>query len=126
MLEHMRSRCSARHNLGTRSRSWLLRRGVLQLGGTLALGFLLVELGVASRFGWLLTLPLAIGCYSLCSALFGVCAFNGFSGMRVADHGSEAVTDTAARQRFMLRGLAVLVFSLTISVAGAKLFLLSV
>src|SRR5262245_43804784 len=103
------------HNLGARFRQQHVRLGVLWLALTLGLGFGLIEAGAASRYGFLLALPLAAGCYCLLAGSFGVCVYNGFFGRRMADHGAEHVPDEALRRRLIRRGMALAGVSCTLA-----------
>jgi len=120
----MRSMCTS-HNLGSRFRQQHVRLGVIWLALTLGLGFGLIEGGVASRYGFLLALPLAIGCYSLLAGSFGVCVYNGLFGRRLADHGAEQVPDDALRRRLVRRGMALAGVSCTLAAIGAAVFVIS-
>jgi hypothetical protein len=114
------------HNLGSRFRQQHLRLGVIWLALTLVLGFGLVEWGVASRLGFLLALPLSIGTYCLLAGSFGVCAYNGVSGRRMADHGAEDVPDATVRKSLMRRGMALAGVSCTLAGLGTVVFVASV
>jgi hypothetical protein len=121
----MRLMCT-RHNLGSRFRQQHVRLGVVWLALALALGFGLVEWGVASRFGFLLALPLAVGTYSLLTGTFGVCFYNSMFGRRLADHGPEVVPDDEVRKRLIRRGLALAGVSCTLAGAATVVFVASV
>jgi hypothetical protein len=120
----MRLMCT-RHNLGSRFRQQHVRLGVVWLGLALALGFGLVEWGVASRFGFLLALPLAIGTYSLLAGSFGVCFYNGMRGQRRADHGAEVVPDPSLRQRLIRQGVTLAGVSCTLAGIATTVFVVS-
>ena len=120
----MRLMCTS-HNLGSRFRQQHVRLGVLWLALTLGLGFGLTEVGVASRYGFLLALPLALGCYCLLAGTFGVCVYNGLSGRRMADHGPEQVPDDVLRRRLIRRGMALAGVSCTLAAAGTLVFVIS-
>lgn len=115
-----------RHNLGSRFRQQHVRLGVIWLAFTLALGFGLVEGGVASRFGFLLALPLAVGTYCVLAGSFGVCFYNSMFGRRMADHGAELVPDPSLRKRLIRRGLALAGLSCTLAGMATAVFVLSV
>jgi hypothetical protein len=115
-----------RHNLSGRFRQQHMRLGVIWLALTLGLGFGLVEWGVASRLGFLLALPLSVGTYCLLAGSFGVCAYNGMSGRRRADHGAEEVPDQTVRKGLMMRGLALAGVSCTLAGLGTVVFIASV
>lgn len=121
----MRLMCT-RHNLGSRFRQQHVRLGVIWLALALALGFGLVEAGGASRFGFLLALPLAIGTYCLLSGSFGVCFYNSMFGRRLADHGAEVVPDESVRKRLVRRGIALVGVSCTLAGAATAVFVVSV
>jgi hypothetical protein len=114
------------HNLGSRFRQQHLRLGVVWLALTLVLGFCLVEWGVASRFGFLLALPLSLGTYCLLAGSFGVCVYNSMSGRRRADHGAEEVPNAAVRRDLKMRGMALAGVSCTLAGLGTVLFVASV
>jgi hypothetical protein len=114
------------HNLGSRFRQQHMRLGVIWLAFTLMLGFCLVEWGAASRFGFLLALPLAIGTYCLLAGSFGVCVYNSMSGRRRADHGAEEVPDAHVRKGLRVRGMALAGVSCTLAGLGTLLFVVSV
>jgi hypothetical protein len=113
------------HNLGPRVRRGLLRVGVLWQAGALGLGFALVEWGVASRFGFLLAVPLAIGIYCLLASSFGVCVYSGICGERRADHGAEIVAEAARREQLMRRGVMLAGVSCTLAGLATTLFVAS-
>jgi hypothetical protein len=115
-----------RHNLGSRFRQQHVRLGVVWLALALALGFGLVEGGVASRFGFLLALPLAIGTYCLLTGSFGVCFYNSMFGRRLADHGAEVVPDETLRKRLVRRGIALAGVSCTLAGVATAVFVVSV
>lgn len=115
-----------RHNLGSRFRQQHVRLGVVWLALALGLGFGLVEWGVASRLGFLLALPLAVGTYCLLAGSFGVCFYNSMVGRRVADHGAEVVPDQALRKRLVRRGVALAGFSCTLAGVATAVFLVSI
>jgi hypothetical protein len=117
--------CSS-HNLGYRFRRNHLRIGVLWLGLSLALGFALVEWGVAPRLGFLLVAPLTVGTYSLLAGAFGVCFYSSVFGKRHADHGAEAVADPALRQQLIRRGVMLAGASCTLALLATTLFVVSV
>jgi hypothetical protein len=121
----MRLMCT-RHNLGSRFRQQHVRLGVVWLALALALGFGLVEWGVASRFGFLLALPLAIGTYCLLAGSFGVCFYNSMFGRRLADHGAEVVPDESVRKRLVRRGVALAGVSCTLAGVATAVFVVSV
>jgi hypothetical protein len=120
----MRLMCN-KHNLGSRLRQQSVRVGVLWLAFALLLGFGLVEWGAASRFGFLLAVPLALGTHSLLSGSFGVCVFNGMWGRRVADHGAEVVPDQTLRKRLLRRGLTLAGVSCTLAGVATAVFVVS-
>jgi hypothetical protein len=114
-----------RHNLGSRFRQHHVRLGVVWLAVALALGFGLVEGGVASRFGFLLALPLAIGSDCLLAGSFGVCFSNSMCGRRLADHGAEVVPDESLRKRLIRRGVALAGVSCTLAGVATAVFVVS-
>jgi len=114
-----------RHNLGSRFRQQHVRLGVVWLALALVLGFGLVELGVASRFGFLLALPLAVGTYCLLAGSFGVCFYNSMFGRRMADHGAEVVPDQKLRKRLIRRGVALAGVSCTLAGMATAVFVVS-
>lgn len=114
------------HNLGSRSRRQHVRIGVLWLALSLVLGLVLVEQGAAGRLGFVLALPLAIGCYGLLAGSFGVCVYNGVQGRRLANHGAEVVPDETLRKRLVRRGLTLAGVSCTLGGLGALAFIVSV
>jgi hypothetical protein len=120
----MRLMCT-RHNLGSRFRQQHVRLGVIWLALALALGFGLVEWGAASRFGFLLALPLAIGTYCLLAGSFGVCFYNSMFGRRLADHGAEVVPDETLRKRLVRRGVALAGVSCTLAGVATAVFVVS-
>jgi hypothetical protein len=120
----MHTRCASK-NLGPRARRVQLRAGVIWLGLTLAVGFALVELGVAPVYRWLLLLPMVSGTYAMLSGLFGVCIFAGARGARLADYGSETVADCALRLSLRNRGAGVLLASLGWAVLSTAIFVAS-
>ncbi|HTV23840.1 MAG TPA: hypothetical protein VMG12_34355 [Polyangiaceae bacterium] len=115
-----------RHNLGSRFRQQHVRLGVIWLSFALVLGFGLVEWGVASRFGILLALPLAVGTYCLLAGSFGVCFYNSMYGRRMADHGAEVVPDESLRKRLIRRGVALAGVSCTLAGLATAVFVVSV
>lgn len=115
-----------RHNLGARFRQQHLRLGVVLLASALIIGFGLVEWGAASRFGFLLALPLAAGTYCLLAGSFGVCVYNSMYGRRMADHGAEVVPDQALRKRLIRRGLAMAGVSCTLAGLATAVFVISI
>jgi hypothetical protein len=115
-----------RHNLGSRFRQQHLRLGVIWLASALVIGFGLVEWQAASRFGFLLALPLAAGTYCLLAGSFGVCFYNSMFGRRMADHGAEVVPDQALRKRLVRRGVALAGVSCTLAGLATALFVVSV
>lgn len=121
---HMRPLCT-RHNLGSRFRQLHMRAGVIGLAVALALGFGLVEWGVASRFGFLLALPLTFGTYCLLAGSFGVCFYNGMRGQRRADHGAEVVPDPSLRQRLIRQGVTLAGVSCTLAGVATAVFVAS-
>lgn len=112
-------------NLGPRVRRGLLRVGVGCQAVALGLGFGLVEWGVASRFGFLLAVPLAVGIYCLLAASFGVCFYTGMCGERRADHGAEVVAQTAQREQLKRRGVVLAGVSCTLAGLGTAVFVMS-
>ena len=114
------------HNLGSRFRQNIVRFGVVWLAFALLLGFGLVEWGLASRFGFLLALPLAVGLYSLIAGSFGVCFYNSVIGRRMADHGTEVVPDERLRKRLIRRGVAMAGLSCTLAGVATAVFVISV
>lgn len=120
----MRHMCTS-HNLGSRSRQNIVRFGVVWLAFTLLLGFGLVEWGVASRFGFLLALPLAVGLYCLLTGSFGVCFYSSMFGRRRADHGTEVVPDELLRKRLVRRGVALAGLSCTLAGVATVVFVVS-
>jgi hypothetical protein len=122
---NMRLMCT-RHNLGSRFRQQHVRLGVVLLAFTLILGFGLVDWGVASRLGFLLALPLAVGTYALLAGSFGVCFYNSMSGRRMADHGAEVVPDETLRKQLIRRGVALMGVSCTLAGVATALFIVSV
>ena len=114
------------HNLGSRVRRQHVRLGVLWFAVSLVLGFGLVERGDAGRLGFLLALPLAIGCYCLLAGSFGVCVYNSVQGRRLANHGAEVVPDETLRKRLVRRGLTLAGLSCTLGGLGALAFVVSV
>jgi hypothetical protein len=121
---HMRHLCT-RHNLGSRFRQLHMRVGVIWLALALAIGFALVEWGVASRFGFLLVLPLTLGTYALLAGSFGVCFYNGMRGQRRADHGAEVVPDPSLRQRLIRQGVTLAGVSCTLAGIATAVFVVS-
>lgn len=121
----MHGRCATK-NLGPRARRAQLQIGVVWLGVALAGGLAMVELGASAVFGWLLLLPLAFGTYGMLAGLFGICAFAGARGGRLADYGYEAVADCSLRQHLRVRGAGVALFSLAWAAAATALFVASV
>jgi hypothetical protein len=118
-------RCCTSKNLGPRARRVQLRAGVIWLALTLAVGFTLVELGVAPVYGWLLILPMMSGTYSMLSGLFGVCIFAGARGARLTDYGHETVADCALRLSLRNRGAGVLLASLGWAALSTAVFVVS-
>jgi len=114
-----------RHNLGSRFRQQHVRLGVVWLAVALAIGFGLIEWGAASRFGFLLALPLAIGTYCLLAGSFGVCFYNSMFGRRLADHGAEVVPDETLRKRLVRRGIALAGVSCTLAGVATAVFVVS-
>jgi hypothetical protein len=117
--------CS-RHNLGYRFRRNHLRIGVFWLGLSLALGFALVEWGLAPSLGFLLVAPLTIGTYSLLAGSFGVCFYSSVFGKRRADHGVEGVPDAALREQLIRRGVMLAGASCTLAALATTVFVVSV
>jgi len=120
----MRRMCTS-HNLGPRVRRGLLRVGVSCLAMALGLGFGLVEWGVASSFGFLLAVPLAIGTYCVLASSFGVCFYTGMCGKRRADHGAEIVAQTAQREQLKRRGVMLTGVSCALAGLATTLFVVS-
>lgn len=121
----MRLMCT-RHNLGSRFRQQHVRMGVVWLSLALCLGFALVEWGAASRFGFLLALPLAVGTYCLLAGSFGVCFYNSMFGRRMADHGAEVVPDQTLRKRLIRRGFTLVGVSWALAGLATAVFVVSV
>lgn len=113
------------HNLGPRVRRGLLRLGVACQALALGLGFGLVEWGVASSFGFLLGLPLALGTYCLLASSFGVCFYAGMCGKRRADHGAEVVAEVALRERLLRRGVLLVGTSCALAALATTLFVVT-
>ncbi len=101
-------------NLGDRACTRVVRFGVLMGGVTVALGLLAVEVGYATRFGWLLAVPLSAAAYFIMSGVSGVCIYAGLRGQRMQDHGTEAVLDSDQAARLRMKALAVVTLSLLI------------
>jgi hypothetical protein len=120
----MHARCAGK-NLGPRARRVQLRVGVIWLALTLAVGFALVELGVAPAYGWLLLPLMASGTYAMLAGLFGVCVFTGARGGRLADYGYETVTDCSLRLQLRKRGAGVLLASLCWAALSTAVFVAS-
>jgi hypothetical protein len=120
----MRLMCT-RHNLGSRFRQQHVRLGVVWLALALVFGFGLVEWGVATRYGFLLALPLAVGTYCLLAGSFGVCFYNSMFGRRMADHGAEVVPDQTLRKRLIRRGVALAGVSCTLAGVATAVFVVS-
>ena len=112
-------------NLGPRVRRSLLRIGVFWQAVALGLGFGLVEWGVASSFGFLLAVPLAIGTYCVLASSFGVCFYTGMCGKRRADHGAEIVARAGQREQLMRRGVLLAGVSCTLAGLATMLFVVS-
>ncbi len=121
----MRRLCGTQ-NLGAVPRRIQLRLGVIGASLTLGLGLLLAERGLASSWGALLAIPLTLSSYWLLAALFGVCAFTGVRGGRVADHGYERIPDRETMVRLRQRGLLLFGASLVLSAVGTSVFVISV
>jgi hypothetical protein len=120
----MKSMCE-RHNLGSRARRGFLRFGVLVSGVTLGIGFLLLELGLARQWGWLLVFPLSLASYSMIASLFGACAFSGARGLRHADHGLETVPDSKLRKDLRNRGLLLVSVSVGLALVSTGIYVAS-
>lgn len=91
----------------------------------LGLGFGLVEWGVASSFGFLLAVPLAIGTYCVLASSFGVCFYTGMCGERRADHGAEVVARAGQREQLMRRGVMLAGVSCTLAGLATMAFVVS-
>ena len=103
-----------------------MRLGVIAAAFTLGAGFGLAELGLASRWGFLLVLPLTVSCYGLLSGLFGTCFMAGMQGRRRADYGLEPVVDARQIRSFRRRGVILLVASFAVAFVSAGAFSISV
>ena len=103
-----------------------MRFGVIAAAFTLGAGFVLAESGLASRWGFLLILPLTFSCYGLLSGLSGTCFMTSMQGGRRADYGFEPVVDTRQMRHFRRRGLILLVASFAVAFVSAGAFSLSV
>jgi hypothetical protein len=103
-----------------------LRAGVLAAAFTLGVGFVLAELGVASRWGFLLILPLTFSAYSLLSGVLGTCVMASMKGGRRADYGFERVIDVRQIRELRRRGLMLLGASLAVAAIFAGAFSISV
>lgn len=103
-----------------------MRLGVIAAAITLAVGFVLAESGLASRWGFLLALPLTVSSYWLLSGVLGTCLVAGMRGVRRADYGFEPVVDARQMRQFRRRGLALLAASFALALASAGAFSLSV
>ena len=113
--------CNQR-NLGTRASSQALRGGVLMAGLALAGFFLAGQYGLVQKVGWLVAIPLAAASYMVISGAFGICIVNGLKGDRRADHGREAVLDSADRTQMRNRALLAVTASIAIGCGFAAAF----
>lgn len=121
----MRLACPS-HNLGGHARGLNMRLGVLAAAVTLGAGFVLAEVGLASRWGFLLILPLTLSNYWLISGLFGTCVVAGIRGGRQADYGFEPVIDPGQMRCLRRRGVTLLATSLAVAAVSAGAFAFSV
>jgi hypothetical protein len=103
-----------------------MRFGVLSAAFTLGAGFVLAEAGLASRWGFLLILPLTLSCYGLLSGLSGTCFMAGMRGQRRADYGFEPVVDARQMRNFRRRGMVLLLASFAVAFVSAGAFAISV
>ena len=107
--------CHQQRNLGERARGKAVRLGVLMGGVALGWALLSSELGVTKQLGWLVAAPAALSAYLLISGTLGICVYNGMTGQRRDDHGSEAVLDPQDRANLRLRALLAVSASLLIA-----------
>jgi hypothetical protein len=105
-------------NLGSRARGRQLRAGVLMGGLALGMALAVSEWPTLRPLLWLLALPIAISSYLTISGISGLCIYQGLTGYRAADYGSEAVLDPADRVRMRIRAW----FAVTASVVIACVF----
>jgi hypothetical protein len=103
-----------------------MRLGVIGAAITLAVGFVLAESGLASRWGFVLALPLTLSTYWLLSGVSGTCFMAGMRGQRRADYGAEPVVDSGQARRFRRRALVLLTASFVVGLVSAGAFSLSV
>lgn len=117
--------CHQQQNLGERARGRAVQFGVIMAGLALGWGLLTSELGVTSKVGWLIAVPISLSAYALISGTLGICAFQSAKGRRGADHGNETVLDPADRAHLRMRALAAVSASLVIAGAFAAAFVAS-
>ncbi|HWA77959.1 MAG TPA: hypothetical protein VG937_36745 [Polyangiaceae bacterium] len=103
-----------------------MRIGVIGASVTIALGFLLAELGLASHWGFLLILPLTSSTYWLLAGVTGTCFWTGMKGGRQEDYGFEPVLDLGQSRSLRRRGWMLVAVSLTLACVSAGAFVVSV
>ena len=84
--------------------------------------FLAGQYGLVEKVGWLVAVPLAAASYLVISGAFGICIVHGLKGDRQADHGREAVLDSANRARMRNRALLAVSASIAIGCGFAAAF----
>jgi hypothetical protein len=113
--------CNQR-NLGTRASNQALRGGVIVAGIALVAFLLVNQVGGLRQLGWFVALPLVASSYMVISGIFGICIVHALKGDRRADHGPEAVLDSASRARMRNRALLAVSASIVIGCGFAAAF----
>jgi hypothetical protein len=108
--------------MGVRARDQALRGGVLMAGVALGAFLLAAHFKLPRQLDWFVGVPVAMSSYMLISGIFGICAFNGMKGKRIADHGSESVLDPANRAQMRNKALWAVSASVLIACGFAAAF----
>lgn len=113
-----------RGNLGANAQNTRLRMSILALLVGLALSTVMLRSGAPAAARLILFIPFFGAAFGAYQGLFRTCTFAARHGMRIDDHGEEAVVDPDERARMRREGHRVLLGSIATAATATLMVVL--